>query len=918
MKRYRRHIPTPVYEGLRRAYHRAVSLVYCKVPDAFDPAFYLQTVPHKKLHDLSPYAHFIRYGHKDLHNPSPDFDIVWYLQNYGHTFDISQIDAFSHFLESGKKAGNTPHPPRQVTFNKKASRPLVGQPRRACLFAGYDPDKRIDDYVLIYLKELGRHADVFYLADCDMPAHELAKLDGIVKGAWAARHGAYDFGSYRNLARNLVGWDILAKYDEVIFANDSCYLVKPLDDVFAQMSAKHCAWWGLQATKGLISTIDAQPFPVAEDSISIDLVKSKYLDQFEQDPTYDFHIGSYFTVFRKDIIADIRFQRVIAAITPETCKLNVIKKYEIGITHFLIGLGYEFATFGDRLTKRHPIYTDVVFDLIQNGFPFLKRFMLAENHYTISSLAYWKTVLCQIDSATSVAQIEDNYLRTSNADKVYRNFHVLKDGVPAIPPMEDAAFAEYDKAAPKYGHYWGFPVCSSNQTLPDTTKAIFERVKDDPTIVKVVFTRGRHLDLAGKNVIIVPLKSREGQTYLARCGNLFVQQGQEKTLVWTIDDDRRIIHAALDPPPLEDVCVEHILNDGQRDAPVEKIKNSVIFLQTESSDTTYQNRISILTSQLGHTGWNSRSIDVNAVSNDLLANVEFVVFCALEMSPQTLDLAESIRATGGKIIYDLDTLVHDETAFMGAKYFMRDPKQANKLRLQSHHRAQLMMLVDGFTVTTQTLLSSVRAFEKPAAIVNHCISPALAQKYEALPKTRSDDQIHLSYITGIGFHAGAFAECKAAVFDLMQERSNIVLHIIGAMDATDGDIPHDLDGRIHRHGMMSQAAMHALLDTMDINLAPLSDTVFNDALSAVCVCDAALHAVPTIASPSESYYNAISDRKTGYLARTHQEWEGALYEAVDDLEACRKIGQAARSRILPNATADIAVKQFTAFLRNNW
>ena len=48
--------------------------------------------------------------------------------------------------------------------------------RRACLFAGYDPDGIVDDYVVDYVTELSRHADVYYLADSTMAPQELAKL----------------------------------------------------------------------------------------------------------------------------------------------------------------------------------------------------------------------------------------------------------------------------------------------------------------------------------------------------------------------------------------------------------------------------------------------------------------------------------------------------------------------------------------------------------------------------------------------------------------------------------------------------------------------------------------------------------------------------------------------------------------------
>ena len=67
----------------------------------------------------------------------------------------------------------------------------------------YDPDGLVDDYVVDYVRELARFADVYVLADCDMQPGQLERLDGLVRGAWARRHGAHDFGSWSLLAREL-------------------------------------------------------------------------------------------------------------------------------------------------------------------------------------------------------------------------------------------------------------------------------------------------------------------------------------------------------------------------------------------------------------------------------------------------------------------------------------------------------------------------------------------------------------------------------------------------------------------------------------------------------------------------------------------------------------------------------------------
>ena len=79
-----------------------------------------------------------------------------------------------------------------------------------------------------------------------MEPEELDKLSRIAVDAWAVRHGAYDFGSYSMLAKDLVGWEKIESYDELLLVNDSCLLLRPLDEVFSKMATSTCDWWGMQ------------------------------------------------------------------------------------------------------------------------------------------------------------------------------------------------------------------------------------------------------------------------------------------------------------------------------------------------------------------------------------------------------------------------------------------------------------------------------------------------------------------------------------------------------------------------------------------------------------------------------------------------------------------------------------------------
>ena len=48
--------------------------------------------------------------------------------------------------------------------------------RRICLFAGYDKDDKIQDYVVYMIKELSKISDVYYMANGKIGPEEMVKI----------------------------------------------------------------------------------------------------------------------------------------------------------------------------------------------------------------------------------------------------------------------------------------------------------------------------------------------------------------------------------------------------------------------------------------------------------------------------------------------------------------------------------------------------------------------------------------------------------------------------------------------------------------------------------------------------------------------------------------------------------------------
>ncbi|GAB2753641.1 hypothetical protein GCM10027020_02060 [Nocardioides salsibiostraticola] len=480
-----------------------------------------------------PIKHFAHRGWRTLRNPSLSFDVWWYWSEYLDPA-VEGPNPLVHYLLEGQYVGHDPLPTRP-------ERPVpsalgAGPVRRACLFAGYDPDGLIDDVVVAYVRELSRFADVYYLADCALQNGELEKLGGLAAGAWSERHGTYDFGSYSRLARDYVGWDVLETYDEVLFVNDSCYLLRPLDDVFAAMNERRCDWWGLQVTARYFDGTGEQREP-----LPIDHVKREMLPRAVMEGNGFVHIGSYFLAVRRPIITDAGFRKRLEAVAAQPSKIMIIYKYETGTSQYLIGQGYEFDTYAADLHPYHPIYGPAAFDLIADGFPLLKRAFLADNPYDTPDLESWKERVAELVPQAPVEQMEANLWRVSPDDRIRRSFaiHTRADGGVEVPTLlNDEEFADQDATTPTYDEWWAFPVCGYEHTLAGNERALFEEVRDDPAIKKIILTRSRAVEVDGVNTVAVPLHSPEGQYHLLRSGQVFLKHGVHKNVEFPVDPER--------------------------------------------------------------------------------------------------------------------------------------------------------------------------------------------------------------------------------------------------------------------------------------------------------------------------------------------------------------------------------------------
>ncbi len=407
----------PPSAGIGVGQGRRCEVALVRLAGAVDEAGYLEHNPPQAERGAEPVDHFCRRGWRRLRNPSLDFDVWWYVAEYLDPADDSEtaVNPLVHYLVDGRFRGLLPLP--EPTARPRHA--LDGPPRRACLFAAYDPDGLVDDYVVDYVRELARFADVYVLADCEIQAGQLERLDGLVRGSWARRHGAHDFGSWSLLARELVGWPVLDEYDEVLLANDSCWLLRPLDDVFARMDGQACDFWSLQVTARLF-----EPEPGEPQSLPLAEVKRDWIPRAVFRSRESAHLGSYFLALRRPVLDDPGFRRRLDAVVPQVDHDLLVQKYEYGTTRYLVGQGFDFSTWLPDLRPNHPLYGPGAFDLLAEGFPLFKRRFLVANPYVTPGLALWKERMLAAVPDAPVDVFERNLLRVADPEALARSFSI--------------------------------------------------------------------------------------------------------------------------------------------------------------------------------------------------------------------------------------------------------------------------------------------------------------------------------------------------------------------------------------------------------------------------------------------------------------------------------------------------------------
>lgn len=214
--------------------------------------------------------------------------------------------------------------------------------RRLFIFASYDKNSIIDDYVVYYVRALTQIGDVIFYMDNDTTDTELNRIREIspnILFVGANRHNEYDFGSYKRGYIYANENNILKNYDWIYFVNDSVFgPFKPLEPILSELESRGTGAIGM----------------------------FQYADK--NNPT---HLQSWFVGIRGDIAKSDYINKFMLNIEHMKRVDDVISRYELGLSKLLKSNGCEISALQSSDKCNEPYLKPI--KTLENGIPFLKR-----------------------------------------------------------------------------------------------------------------------------------------------------------------------------------------------------------------------------------------------------------------------------------------------------------------------------------------------------------------------------------------------------------------------------------------------------------------------------------------------------------------------------------------------------------------
>jgi glycosyltransferase involved in cell wall biosynthesis len=294
-----------------------------------------------------------------------------------------------------------------------------------------------------------------------------------------------------------------------------------------------------------------------------------------------------------------------------------------------------------------------------------------------------------------------------------------------------------------------------------------------------------------------------------------------------------------------------------------------------------------------------------------------VIFYRVPGYPDVIPLIEQANRLGMSTFWEADDLIFDAEIYEANGNLHRlTPELRDGIRLGIPLYRAALQACSSAIASTEMLAAVMREVTgREAFVIENALDDETIRGAETirLNHVRSPGStVTLAYGSGSKAHDADFACAADGVLQVMLLRPHVRFRLIG-----DLSLPasfQDVADRVERKPFTDFGAYLQQVGECDISLAPLENSVFNDAKSNIKFLEAAILGRPSVCSPRAAFSQVVQHEANGLLAETPDEWTAALLRLVDDSRERARLGRAAhetaRTLYDPKAVANRQIAPF--------
>ena len=204
-----------------------------------------------------------------------------------------------------------------------------------------------------------------------------------------------------------------------------------------------------------------------------------------------------------------------------------------------------------------------------------------------------------------------------------------------------------------------------------------------------------------------------------------------------------------------------------------------------------------------------------------------------------------------------------------------------------------LKLCDGAITTTNALAKELKNYISNVFINRNVASEEMWKLSKDALKLKNNqgvnDYIIIGYFSGSITHNSDIELIKPALIKILKEYNNVKLLLSGLIRYSKDF--NDFNNQIITKNFTDWRKLPEIISNVDINIAPLEDTLFNEAKSENKWVEASLVKVPTIASNIGAFKHVIIHNETGLLCNNINDWYISLKTLIDNKELRNIIGE---------------------------